>query len=45
MYRLDSNLGFTPLDTSVHELVRGFDAASEVDVLDGHRDGLERDHE
>jgi hypothetical protein len=45
VHRFDSDLSLTPLHTSLHELVCRFDPAPEIDILDGHRDGLERNHE
>ena len=45
VHGLDADLGLTPLNTPLHELVRRLDALAKVDVLDRHRDGLERDHE
>lgn len=45
VHRLDSDLRLAPLHASVDELVSGFDSSSEIDILQCHRDGLERDHE
>lgn len=45
MHGLDPDLRLAPLHTSIDELVSGFHSTSEIDILHGHRDGLERDHE
>lgn len=36
VHRLDPDLGLTPLDTSLHKLVRRLDPTPEINILNRH---------